>query len=376
MSNLMSTALLLPLTYALLGAHHAQCAPPPRSSQTERILEQELERAATIVWTDSPLRQAMQGVMTSRGVPVWVDRRCDPSQPINLTSHASLADAFWELSQSNPQLDIAWSSDVIYVGPEHEANRWATMHQWHRQQIGRLPRPARRRWLATSPWQWTRLTDPQTLLQQLETELGIRIEDRKRVTHDLWPAADFPPLPAFVRLELLTAGFGDTFELQSDGRAILRPMPTAPALVRTVDVSANSQAAVQAIVDADPLAQWSADRKQLKASWRTHEAIARERRSSAGNSTSDREPRPAQPSLDNLRFTLRANDQLLGPFLAQLGKQLNLKIELSQAAQEKSNHRISFAVEQATVDELFTAILRPEELIHERDDTIVHVKAP
>ena len=368
MSNLISNNPLAPLAtivlcWLLIAPLSAQS--PGTEHRPSKSLQRELKQRGTIYWTDSPLRDGFQSLAASRRIPIWIDRRCDPSQPVNLNSQSSLADSLWQLSQANDQIDASWSDQVIYVGPPEQANRWATLNHLHRQQMGRLSANARRKWKNAKAWTWPRLTNPQALLKSLEHELGGSIKNSQAIEHDLWPAASYPRLPLFARLELLAAGFGYTFTIQNDGQAALIPMPRAPKFTQKIDVPADHQQAVRRLIESDTTAKWSSDDSRLQASWRTHEAIARILRSPPIDTSS--------PSLEKIRITLRATSRPLEPLLGQIAKQLDLKIQLSDAAKAKATTRVSFEVEQVTVDELFTAILAPVELQHVRRGTEIRV---
>ena len=50
---------------------------------------------------------------------------------------------------------------------------------------------------------WDELAEPRTLLAALARENGLEIEGLDRVPHDLWPAADWPPMSLVDRLTLI-----------------------------------------------------------------------------------------------------------------------------------------------------------------------------
>ncbi len=234
---------------------------------TGKRLQTELNRPGTIYWSDSPIREAFAGITNNRHVPVWIDRRCDPSQTVTLISQAALHDCLWELTQINEQLDVAWSRDLVYVGPPGEANRWATVNQRHREMLKRLPRAQRDRWMSARSWHWDRLKNPQDLLRDLESELGLSIQGGHLIEHDLWPAAAYPPLPLFVRLELLLAGYGQTFVFAANGSAIVRRMPVAPRVtkVNPIEPGHPKEKTLSEILNKSPSAELSENRLQLTA---------------------------------------------------------------------------------------------------------------
>ena len=230
-----------------------------------------------------------------------------------------------------------------------------------------LPHSQRQKWRSSRSWSWPRLADPQELLKELEAELGQEIKGREQVLHDLWPAADYPSLPLFARLELLLAGFDRTFVFTTDGHAVIRQMPSSPRVAESISVKAEHQKELQAILAATPPAKLSDDGRRLTASWRTHEQIRR--------ATSPRKAKPPPLSQSNLRYTLRVKDRPLGPFLKQLSKQqLQLECEFSTIAAKRTNQMISFQVEKANLQELLTAILDPVSLDFSLSEDKLRVK--
>lgn len=332
---------------------------------TGKKLKRELARAGTIYWSASPLREAFSSITTTRRVPVWIDRRCDPKQAVTLTSQAALDDCLWEVVESNERIDVAWSQDLVYVGPPHAANRWATVNELHRNMLKSLPHRQRDIWQQRKAWKWERLTNPQDLLLELERELGHSIDGRQRVLHDLWPAAEFPPLPLFVRLELLLSGYDCTFTFDAQRKPVIRKMPPAPRMTRTVSNVQEHQAALRKLLDSNPQAKLSDDGSRLTGSWRVHEAFRR--------AITPRSNPPKQASWDDVQFTLRAKDQPLEQFLTQLSQQLQLKCEFSTAAKSKAAQMISFEVEKVDLQGLLTAILSPAGLKFKLQNETVHV---
>lgn len=335
---------------------------------TGKRLQTELNRPGTIYWSDSPIREAFAGITNNRRVPVWIDRRCDPSHTVTLISQAALSDCLWELTQINEQLDVAWSQDLVYVGPPGEANRWATVNQRHREMLKRLPRAQRERWMSARSWHWNRLKNPQDLLRDLESELGQSIQGGHLIEHDLWPAAAYPPLPLFVRLELLLAGYGQTFVFASDGNAIVRRMPVAPRVTRAnpIEPGHPKEKVLSKIITTSPSAELSENRLRLTASWSVHERIRR--------AVTPIKARPGARSRRNVRYTLRAKDQPLGVFLGQLSNQLQLECEFSPMAKTKANEMISFEVEKVSLRQLLSAIVEPLSLEYSLDENKLHIK--
>ena len=334
-----------------------------------KAMQQEMRRPGTVFFTDSPIREAFASLTANRRVAIWVDRRCDPEKTVSFMGNASLADNLWTLSNNDTTLDIAWSENLIYVSPPHTATNWASVHMLHQAALRRLPADVRSVWQRSQPWHWPRLTNPQHLLTQLQTELGRPIRNQEWIRHDLWPAGHFPALPLFERLELLVAGFDLSFSFDDDGGATLHRMPTHATYRRRLNLTREGRSQLNEFLRANPTVQLVSDGRTLDASWRQQEAFQRLIRPTPT-------VRPRRQS--DVRYSLKATNRPLRSFLTQLAAQLNLKCEFTAAAAERSETRISFAVQQVDRDELLQAILDPVGLTHTiLDDTLrVDTKAP
>lgn len=343
------TPTILRFLLALLVTHQlATCEETPWATGPK--FQQELRKPAGLIWSELPLHVAVTSLQRNRGLPVWLDRRCDPSQKLTMSSPKPLGDSFAELSETMDTLDIAWSEQVLYFGPPAAANRWATTHYKHREMLTQLRPAQRRRWNNKKPWTWVRLTDPRQLLDQLQSEWGSPFQGRDQVTHDLWAAREYPPLPLFVRLELLLSGFDLTYTFDKRGNPRIRPMPQRPRIQRAVAIGPDGRTAFDEILTRAPEARLSAGGETLIASWATHEKLRR---------LDDTAKTQRQPPAASLRYTLQAQNKPLGPLLRQLCQQLQLECEFHKNAQINDRTMVSFTVEQATLDELLLAVLRP-----------------
>lgn len=312
-----------------------------------RRFERQLSAPASIFWSEVPLRDAVSNLSETRRLSVWLDRRCDPAGRISFGANLPrLKDCLWKLANDNSDLDVTWLEDLIYVGPSTAANRLATVNAIHQQMLSKLSSSTRSPWQRRKLMSWPRLTSPVDLLHELEQELGREIRGKERVTHDLWAAKKLPPLPLFQRLELILVGFDLTFVFESDGGAKIVAMPIQPRVEHRVSVPAEKSEDVEELLAKHPTAKLNGDK--LAASWRVHELVARKL-----------EPPPDNRVLDRLRYTLKAENQVLGDFVRSLCKQLEMTCEFQSVDKSVLEQRISFNVQQASVRKLFQVILEP-----------------
>ena len=316
--------------------------------------ERQLKSPASIFWSQVPLQQALSDLSATRRMACWLDRRCDPNQPVTFgASLPSLADCLWRLSRESDRLNVVWLPNLIYVGPPNGGNRLATMNELHRRRIAQLPAPMRRRLQAKKNFHWPRLTTPAQLLAQLEKEVGLPISGKRRISHDLWAAGSFPPLPLYQRLELLLAGFGLTFEIDIENEQLMIvPMPKAPSFVERPNIGPDNLAAVHKVVSQHSNASF--EDGNLSADWRVHEEVRRLLN-----------PPAASADRTLVRYSLTVSNQPLENFVRSLCQQMNIECQFNNVEAKEKEARISFEVQRVTVRKLFDAIFSDTPLRYE-----------
>jgi hypothetical protein len=128
---------------------------------------------------------------------------------------------------------------VAYLGPAETARRLRTIAALRLEDARRLPKDSQRRLLTARSWDWPELAEPRQLAEQLAGQAGLKIANPERIEHDLWPAAELPPLSWVERMTLVLAPFDLTFRFDRRGQIELVELPADPALVRTYAGGAN-----------------------------------------------------------------------------------------------------------------------------------------
>jgi len=186
------------------------------------------------------------------------------------------------------------------------------------------------RLLSERPMSWDDLAEPRQLLERLAAEAGQQLLGLEKVPHDLWAAADLPPMPLTDRVTLLANQFDLTFSIAPDGRSLqLVPVP-------------------ERLPTAKPGAPLAA------------------------------KPSPARRPRDQKRYTLRQAKGRLEDLLPKLASMLQVDLKIDREALARAgislDQPVSLSVTDATVDELFTKLLAPARCTFRREgDTIVVV---
>ncbi len=125
-------------------------------------------------------------------------------------------------------LGVSRLGAVVYLGPPSAAQRLRPIAAAFDRAVRRLPAASQRKFFQSKPLAWEDLSTPRDLLEQLGRQNGIQIAGLERLPHDLWAAADLPPLSLAERLTLIAAQFDLTFKIAAGGaRLNLAPVPEA-----------------------------------------------------------------------------------------------------------------------------------------------------
>ena len=179
------------------------------------------------------MRQALRSLSREKRTATLLDRRVDPEQKIDAQiSDVPLRAALQQIAEKHG-LGVSILGSVIYVGPAEAAARLRTLAALRADDARRLPLPAARKFQRTKPMHWNDLAAPRGLLTKLAEENGLELTGLDLAPHDLWAAADLPPLSLTDRLTLIAVQFDLTFDVQSAGAGLrLAPLPRRVALTR------------------------------------------------------------------------------------------------------------------------------------------------
>ena len=367
-------ALLLPAFWTA-GAE-ASAPGGPTSWLTGPALQRQLASPVDVYWSATPLRAALVNLSNAQGVAVLLDRRIDPGQEIDLTAGAvPLGEVLTRIADDR-DLAIAWLGPVAYLAPRPAAARVRTLAELRREERNRLPGARARALAAPRAVAWDDFATPRDLLSQAADEYGIAVSAIERVPHDLWAGADLPPICLVDRVTLIAGQFDLTFQWADDGSAItLVPISGDVAIERTYPAGPLAQRLADEWTTLIPDSRIRVDGDQIvvRGLLEDLERISR----SVRPSRPSRAARPA-PGPDEKRFTVRRAAGRLDQLLAELAAKLHLEVRydrpaLAQAGITLDQH-VSFHVEEATLEELFEAVLEPADCTFERRGNAITVR--
>jgi hypothetical protein len=306
--------------------------------------QQRLDQPVDILWSGNPLRDAIKNLSETQRVAILIDRRVDPGRKLTATiKNTPFEIAIQSIAEQN-ELGVSRLGDVIYLGPRLPAERLRPIEAAFKQRVRQLPMPIQRKLSRAKAMVWMDLATPRELLEGLTRQNDFTIANLNRIPHDLWAAADLPPLSLVDRLVLIASQFDLTFKINAEG-TILELVPVPEVLPEATK----------------PFADASLPRPSPK-------SISRSKPSEAASAS----------NLERIRIQrLTIQDEQLGSVLRQLAERLGLELKIDEAALQAGgislDQRVTMTVENVSIDELFRQLLKSSGLIAHRRQKIVEI---
>jgi hypothetical protein len=338
-------------------------------------LKQALTQRVAVAWSNVAARRAIEDFSRTQRVAVVLDRRIDPDQKIELSfGDVSLAEAFQRVA-SRMDVGTATVGPIAYFGPQSAARRVATVAALENEAVSRLPSSAKARWLQAKAWKWEDLARPRELVEEAARENGIVVENPKQIPHDLWGAADLPPLPLTTRLTLVLCQFDLTFEPAKDGASIrLVPMPEKPVIQRDYSVAGSAAETVAKLKKTELLA----DAEISVASGKVVVRGRQEDQEIVSELLAGRTARRTTVTEGRKVYSMPRADAPVSKLLETIGRQLNLEIQIDRpavaAAGISLEKSVQVDVKDVSADQLLKTVLEPAGLTYERRGDVVEVK--
>ena len=241
---------LAAIVLAVIAALQADAASP---WATGPEFQRQLSRPADILWAENPLRQALARLAQDKRTAILLDRRVDPEQKIDVQiSDVPLRAALQQIA-AKQGLGVSILGSVVYIGPAAASSRLRTLAAVRADDARRLPAAAARKFQRAKAMRWDDLATPRSLLAGLAEDNGLDLAGLDLVPHDLWVAAELPPLSLTDRLTLVVVQFDLTFAVQSNGAGLrLAPLPRRVAVARSYPGGADPEATARRLAALAP----------------------------------------------------------------------------------------------------------------------------
>lgn len=345
-------------------------------------LRRRLVEPAGLTAADAPFRATLCGFANRQRVALLLDRRVDPSRETEFDF------AVLPLETALDQLAIAgeqgWTvlDNVVYFGPLSAASRLRTLSAVRAEEVQRAGASAIEVFRARRALRWDDFAAPRAILSDLASSAGLSVQGAERIPHDLWAGCDLPSLSLVDRLTLILVQFDLTFKLVEGGGGIeLTPIPSDLGLVRRYPAGSETAAWIARWSAQLPECRFKADGAAVwvKGLLEDHERIRGNAKPKPAASPAASQAASPSDRLDTLRIErFTVEDAPLSEVLAKLGKGLGLTWSIDQEqlrlAGISLEQRVSFQVENGTVDELLDAMFHPAGLAYRRRGNTVEIR--
>lgn len=275
-----------------------------------------------------PLREFLHQLGSAQGIDIFLDRRIDPSIPLEWNAVNEPLDQLLEKIAESLNLGCCFFDRVVYIGPKNSAGILPRLIQSKRKSLTGLSGRARSVLQRTGPLEIEMLDQPQAILLRLAKEQGFRIVNPELIPHDLWYENRLEELSNLEQLSLLLIGWDLDYRIEN----------ASPPIIKIVPIDPNTRPAESNKIVKKEARKPSAQKKEPRTEEKTAQPVPMNRR----------------------RFTMRVEHQRLDAVLEMLAERLQLTLdpELERWPQFdiQPDTRVSFNVENATVQELFQAV--------------------
>ncbi len=366
-------AMAVPILMASCAVAADEPATEPPQWLTGAPLERQLETPiAMLRWSSNPLRAALNSLARSQQIALFLDRRVDPDQTVELVVQD---EPVWEVIQrlaSGGHFGSCRVGPVVYLGPAETAAVLGTVVELRRESVRQWPTATSRRLRTRHCVGWPELAEPRDLIAQAAREAGVALDGLELVPHDLWPAVDLPPLDFVEEMSLLLAGFGLTFEMaEREPRIRLVPLPASATIERSYRLPGQQAERVAELLrERFPEAAFErrADGLAVRGPIEVHRIVERWMRGESAPATI-RQPVGA----GEVQYTLEIKNKPVGAIATALAERLGLQIQYDPRVLDKLDKPVSFRVERVSREDLLRALLRPAGLSFQITDNTLMV---
>lgn len=342
----------------LLFASHSAEAIEPWNAEFAKVTQpRDNKSSLRIAWHGVTLQQAVATLESRCKTTIFVDRRVDPTQPIDLQAEGDAQQLVQALANAT-QLGSIRFAGVHYLGPAESARDLPTLHARVIPRVAALPSSQRTPFLRRHRRDWNRLSLPRDIIQEIITGAELEVSNPDLVPHDLWHTKELPAARFSEQLTLLLVGFQLDWRPTETGKQIeLMPIDSPIVITHLHKPKKSSALTAEQFLSLAPEAKV----RVLRGVWAVrgrvehHALLEKIFREGLPQQATSEPATTSNPELANQRFTLTVKQQPAGAVLRQIAAAVGIDASAVDKA-DFAPERISFSVQQATLQELLDAI--------------------
>ena len=194
------------------------------SNQVEFLTGKKLDRRnlqeLSFWWKDAELRDRLVAFSEAEKIAVMLDRRIDPSTLMNLgVENRTLEQIFWRVGRE-AEIGVCRIEDCYYFGPVDTVVVLPIALDTLSRQAKKVRRRSNVKWTIKRAVRTGPIVATKALIEAIADKHGFSVNGLHELPHDLWYEVSLPPMSVIGQMQLMLAGFGKTFEIDSDGKSI------------------------------------------------------------------------------------------------------------------------------------------------------------
>lgn len=318
-------------------------------------------------WTEAELRNRLISFANTQKAAIFVDRRIDPSQPINLTlNHVSPEQFLWAVA-AKQGIGVCRIGDFYYFGPPETAASLPTVWKKMRSESSKQKRSYEIDWTQRQALKTTQVVNIKQLIEELAAANQFQISNPEKIPHDIWAEFELPKMSLDGRLAILLVGFDQFFSRSSDGKTIeiVDFEPVKRALYETAKIDTPRDVAKE-LKPKFPNLKITATKTRLSVSGPPLE-VANLRATLIGRQSVQK------VDLQDIAYekvTARASRLA---FLQKVAKQVGRQLIFDSELKPRLDEQINLELKKVSVFELLEATLEGSRLQYEISDTEIRI---
>ena len=327
-----------------------------------------LHQSSSQVFENITLRNTLENIESAMNVAIWLDRRIDGEQLVQMKSgQRTFLECVQEIcSQTNTE--IACLENILYIAPSHQSSKIETAY-W-KLMIERDCEAWRKK---GTPLQWNVPSEVKSILEQCKKSLSVKIEGLDLLEHDLWAPKSIPEASLAAQWTCLLSGFDRSLKTVNRQSFTIETIPEASDVVfeYSTQIQKMKPAQIQEWKARWPTAIPKSNGKKgatlIKAPVAAHRAII------VAGLADKLATMSKPPAFEKLRYTLDHDGALAG-LIGPLGKQIGLTIEPWPLPAEMAKRQVHVHVKEASIDEILSKIAKQTDLQIKRTEKIVSIQ--
>ncbi|MCA9059982.1 MAG: hypothetical protein KDA85_15855 [Planctomycetaceae bacterium] len=224
-------------------------SPQPPRYVTGRILERELSKQFSWNCTGVTLLSQVEALQERLKVCIVLDRRVDPNRLVTLETQLLPArEIVLQLISQFPDLDVCFTSELIYVGPTAAVRRLPILLEVAEKNV----RDRKANFSAavfravTSPrtTHWSEVTSVSEIVEDLTSAAGTQVTNSKSLPHDLWRSGTLPTMTYAAAMTVILNQF-DTELVAGEATFTMAPIDLNTRITRRYSVPKEVREDVQ-----------------------------------------------------------------------------------------------------------------------------------